>query len=45
MLIAYLETAAGQISIGLVDISKEELAGPLHRLIRSSVRWPLSVAR
>jgi hypothetical protein len=30
MLIAYLETAAGQISIGLVDISKEELEGPLQ---------------
>ncbi|MBB1603301.1 hypothetical protein [Variovorax sp. UMC13] len=29
MFIAYLETAEGQISIGLVDISKEELEGPL----------------
>lgn len=32
MFIAYLETAAGQISIGLVDISKNELEGPLQPL-------------
>lgn len=32
MFIAYLETAAGQLTIGLVDISKEELEGPLQPL-------------
>lgn len=32
MFIAYLETAAGQMTIGLVDISKEELEGPLQPL-------------
>lgn len=30
MLIAYLETVSGQITIGLVDITKEEMAGPLQ---------------
>jgi hypothetical protein len=35
MIIAYLETAVGRISIGLVDISKDELEGRCCRLMRS----------
>lgn len=46
MFIAYLETTAGQISIGLVDISKEALEGPLQPLdslvsALAAVRGPL----
>lgn len=30
MIIAYLETTSGRISIGLVDMTKEEMEGPLQ---------------